>query len=450
MLIIKISPQYYQEKSYVISILFEEILGIDYKIEIASDQTDYLIIINDKKLIIEDHFFNKFSGDLSYLSISNVPKRIVYGKNPFTSEKDIPIIFGCEKFIYEDPKLITCGIDIFSSAFFLLTRWEEHVSLVRDKFDRFPAKASLLGKEDILHRPVVNEYVEMIREILKYMGYDQNRKQAEYEFIATHDIDQPIRLVNLKMLAKSVMKNLLVFKNILGAANDFFVYGLNKITPKYDVGNSYDFLIHCSEELGIKSVFNFQNSKKTKYDWGYSNTSVFMQNVFKKIKSSGHVIGFHPSYYSFNDPVLWKNEYENLCEITQTEIKMGRQHFLRFSNPTTWQIWEDNNLEYDFTLGFPEKEGFRCGTCSSYSVFNILTQKKLKLKESPLILMDVTLMGYQKGISNEEIIKKTNNLISTVKKYNGRFVFLWHNAIFDRKIYTHVFYKRLITNYFEN
>jgi hypothetical protein len=445
MLNIKISPQNYQEKSYAISILLEEILGIDYKIEIADEQVGYLITFDDKKLIIEDHFFKKFSGALSYLSITNIPRSVVYGKNPFTSEKDIPILFGSDKLIYKDPKLITCGIDIFSSAFFLLTRWEEYVSLVRDKFERFPAKASLLFKADILHRPVVNEYVEMLWNILKYMGYRHDRKSSEFEFIATHDIDQPIRLINLKMLAKSVMKNLLVYKSIFGAANDFLIYGLNKITPKYDVGNSYDFLVQCSEELGIKSVFNFQNSKKTKYDWGYSNSSVFLQNVFNKIKASGHLIGFHPSYYSFNDPVLWKNEYENLCEITQTQIKMGRQHFLRFSNPATWQIWEDNNLEYDFTLGYPEKEGFRCGTCSSYSVFNILTRKKLMLKESPLILMDVTLMRYQKGISNEEFINKTNNLISIVKKYKGKFIFLWHNAIFDQKKYTHQFYKKLLS-----
>ena len=129
---------------------------------------------------------------------------------------------------------------------------------------------------------------------------------------------------------------------------------------------------------------------------------------------------------------------------------MGRQHFLRFSNPTTWQIWEDNSLEYDFTLGYPEKEGFRCGTCSSYSVFNILSRKKLMLKESPLILMDVSLMFYQKDISNEEFIRQTNYMISTVKKYNGRFVLLWHNAIFDRKRYTHEFYRKLITNHSEN
>ena len=97
MLNIKISPKNFQEKSYIISILFEEILGVEYKIETADNQGNYLISFDNKKLIIEDHFFKNFSDDLSYLSISNVPQKISYGKNSFTSEKDIPIIFGHEK-----------------------------------------------------------------------------------------------------------------------------------------------------------------------------------------------------------------------------------------------------------------------------------------------------------------------------------------------------------------
>ena len=446
MLNIKISPQYYPEKSYIISILFGEILGVDYKIDTDDDQINYEITFEGKKIIIEDHFFKKFPDNLTYLSSSNIPESIVNCRNSFTVENDIPVIFGNDKLIFDKSNLLICGLDIFASAFFLLSRWEEYVSADKDKFERFSAKASLLSKNDLLHRPIVNEYVEMIWNILNYMGYTKSRRRSEYELIATHDIDQPIRLINLKMLAKSVMKNILVFKNIFGATNDFFIYGLNKFTPKYDVGNSYDFLIQCSNQIGIKSIFNFQNSKKTKYDWGYSNKSAFMQNIFNKIKTSGHFIGFHPSFYSYNNPDLWKSEYIGLCEATKTQVKMGRQHYLRFSNPETWQIWDDHNMEYDFTLGFPEKEGFRCGTCSSFSVFNILTRKKLQLKESPLILMDVTLMVYQKGISNDEFIKKMSDLISTVKKYNGKFVLLWHNAIFDRKRYTHSFYKKLLTS----
>ena len=104
--------------------------------------------------------------------------------------------------------------------------------------------------------------------------------------------------------------------------------------------------------------------------------------------------------------------------------------FLRFEVPTTWQIWEDNGMKWDSTLSYPEKEGFRCGTCYEYSVFNILSRKKLKLKEMPLTVMEVTMVGYQNlvpGIMEKKIIK----LIDKVKKYNGKFVLLWHNSNFN-------------------
>ena len=93
----------------------------------------------------------------------------------------------------------------------------------------------------------------------------------------------------------------------------------------------------------------------------------------------------------------------------------------------TWQIWEDNALDCDSTLGFAEKEGFRCGTCCEYSVFNILTRKKLGLKERPLIVMESTFIDYQ-DISPEVVEAKIKSLVDTVKKYRGYFVLLWHNS----------------------
>lgn len=438
------SPKYFEEKSYAISILFDEILGLKYELQTHEDQLDYEISFDDKKLIIEDHFFRKMSGDLSYLSETNIPQSLELGINKFCAESDIPIIFGCDKHIIVEQKSITCGIDVFASAFFLLSRWEEYVITKRDKFGRFQAKESLAVKENTLHRPLVNEYAEMIWNMLIYLEYQQERKYSNFEFVVTHDIDQPIRLINMKMLAKSFLKNVFIFKDILGGAIDISTYVANKFSPKFDIANSYDFLMKCSEQAGIKSIFNFQNSKKTKFDWGYKNNTKFMKNTFQLIKDSGHILGFHPSYYSYDNPVLWKREYEELCTITNSDIKIGRQHFLRFKIPNTWQIWEDNNLEYDLTLGFPERVGFRCGTCSPFSAFNLLDRKKLKIKEMPLIFMEKTLMNYQKGVSDEEFIEKANNMVSICKKYKGKFVFLWHNSSFDRKKYNRDFYKKLI------
>jgi len=91
-------------------------------------------------------------------------------------------------------------------------------------------------------------------------------------------------------------------------------------------------------------------------------------------------------------------------------------------------------MKWDSTLTYPEKEGFRCGTCYGYSVFNILTRKKLKLKEVPLEVMEGSLVNYQ-NLPPEKAEKKIIKLMEKVKKYNGSFVLLWHNSSFSGELW---------------
>ena len=110
------------------------------------------------------------------------------------------------------------------------------------------------------------------------------------------------------------------------------------------------------------------------------------------------------------------------------KIKEARQHYLRFENPTTWQIHESLGLKRDSSMGYMTDAGFRAGTCRAYSVFNILTRKKLSLKEVPLIFMEQALAKkYQK---KEDFYRKIIELKETVQKYSGTFVVLWHNNNF--------------------
>ena len=138
-----------------------------------------------------------------------------------------------------------------------------------------------------------------------------------------------------------------------------------------------------------------------------------------------------------------KNELENNLK---TDMFFGREHYLRFSIPNTWQIWEDNNMEWDSTLGYADKEGFRAGVCYEYSVFNILTREMLNLKEKPLIVMEGSFSTYQPDIDPTEMEEKIKNLMGKVEKYQGDFVFLWHNSSFNTdmwKKYRHI-YKNVI------
>ena len=163
--------------------------------------------------------------------------------------------------------------------------------------------------------------------------------------------------------------------------------------------------------------------------------NLFIDNLIRKIKSRGHHIGIHPTYGAYNNFEQFKNEKKELERNLNTSIAFGREHYLRFEVPTTWQIWEDNNMKWDSTLSYADKEGFRCGVCYEYSVFNILTREKLKLKEKPLIVMEGSFATYQPHIKPKDMEKKIKRLISEVKKYNGEFVFLWHNSSFNTSLW---------------
>ncbi len=424
------------EKRYVFDILLNEFLGLEYKLENTSHNSNYEIgLPNGKKISINDHFWEKANDDSEYLSEKYLPQSTTYLESEFCIERNIPVLFG-NPWIKVIPEGLECDTDIIATVFFFLSRWEEYISGDKDQFGRFKYVNSYAFKNNLIHRPVVNEYVEMLWKMLQSLDTTLKRIVRGYKPIITHDVDSPLRLLNIYMLRQSFARNIIKRKNYLNALRDLFVYPLNKINPKYDLGNTYDMLMDASESINTKSHFFFINSSKTKHDPGYSINTNFVQNVFQKIKNRGHIIGIHPSFYSLENPSTWKKEYDGLCRLTGQKIICGRQHFLRFNVPDTWQIWDNNDMETDFTLGYAEMEGFRCGTCYEFSVYNLLTREKLKLKESPLIFMEVSVTEYQELGNPQIFAQKLEKIVAIVKKYNGDFVFLYHNSFFDTKYLT--------------
>jgi len=93
-------------------------------------------------------------------------------------------------------------------------------------------------------------------------------------------------------------------------------------------------------------------------------------------------------------------------------------------------LWNDAGLEYDSTLGFAERPGFRCGACYAYPVYDLIDRKPLNLIERPLIVMDAGVMderymGLGAGSAARDIMKKHKAVCRT---FGGDFTLLWHNA----------------------
>jgi len=419
-----IPESYSKEREYIIKTLLETFLGLDINISYDSQEIDYLLELpNNAQIVIKDSFFSNFSKKDTYLHENNIPNKINYVKNSFILEDDIPIIYGNEILDIKQDKIV-CGIDIFASAFFMLTRWEEYVVKKRDKHNRFPDKLSLAYKNNFHKRPIVNEYIEMLWNMIHSLDNSLQRKEKKYSVYITHDVDNIRRYDTLKKYIKALAGDLILRKNPLlwlSTTSDYILY---KLGLKKDTHDTFDFLMDISEKYNLKSHFYFMPNKLGEADARYNIDNPIVAKTIKAIKEREHIVGIHGSYNGYNKADIFKTELNRLNKFNQKTTE-GRQHYLCFENPTTWQLWEDNNLQIDSTIGYSHFAGFRAGTCFEFPVFNILTRSTLRLIEKPLIAMEGAVKEEYNNLDN--FISEIYSLSQLTKKYNGTFVFLWHN-----------------------
>jgi hypothetical protein len=445
------SPINKAEREYIFYVMFDCFLGIKYSIEYADINNFIINQCNNKSqkyLTISDIFLRsqekkwlkEYSLPIQPLHTWNLPKVLYYNK---IAKEKIPIIFGkpistnknC--YYYENLDGAKWGIDIFGSAFFMLTRYEEYVKTERDQLGRFPADASLAFQEGFLERPIINEYLEIFWIILKRLWPGLTRKKRNHRVFLSHDVDIPLSVIGRhpSHIARNLVADLIIRKDpFLAKQRTRAIFESRKGILDNDPCNTFDFIMDISETFGYKSTFNFITGQSSKPKDGFFYIDhPWIRKLMRNIHLRGHLIGFHPSYFTYNDEELTRKEFHKLQQVCAEEkIEQGcwggRQHYLRWENPTTWQNWHYSSLDYDSTLGFANRIGFRSGICYEYPVYNILTRQSLNLIEIPLLIMDKALIVGMK-LSMMEIWIKIIELNRICKLFDGFFTLLWHNDI---------------------
>jgi len=441
-LIIKIPNNFIPERTYIINVLVSYFLGIKYQMVFDKTISDYHFILeNGAELIIKDSFFSKIKGS-NYLNIENLPQAPIFSENPFSSEEDSIILYG-DEFLSHSRNKIICGNDIFAASFFMLTRWEEFVIKDKDQFGRFPEEKSYVMIHNLNLRPIVNEYTEMLWRIFQYLGCKQKRKFRAYKLKITHDIDLFTKYSTIGKSFKTIAGDILVRKNLNLATQNFKNYLKIRLGKNKDPYNVFDFFMDVSEKHQLKSHFYFIPAKVDEKETTYSINNKNVIETIENIKKREHIIGYHASWNTFLNYSNFIDEIETLEKISG-KIEEGRQHYLRFQIPDTWQDWEKSGRREESTLGFSKNIGFRCGTCYLFPVFDILERKKLRLRENPLILMDTALKIVYSN--QNQMLKAITEIGQIVQKYNGNLVLLWHNNTindYDWENYEK-FYKEMI------
>jgi hypothetical protein len=283
--------------------------------------------------------------------------------------------------------------------------------------------------------------------LLKRLWPGLQRKKSEYRVSLSHDVDQPLGVVG-----KPWLRVIKAAGGDLVKRWDFELFAWRIIArarghPELDPYNTFKFIMDVSERNGWKSTFFFKTGcSNPKFDEYYSLKDPWTRGLMRTIHERGHEIGLHPSYESYKDFRMLRAEYETLRR-TADELGIfqeqwgSRQHYLRWENPTTWQILNAVGLDYDATLGFADHVGFRCGTCKEFPVFDLKKRQPMRLRERPLIVMDNTLLDSKyMGLSPGQTLNWIERLVSACRLYSGNLTLLWHNSSllrgWQRRLYT--------------
>lgn len=408
--------------------------NLEYDIDYSTEDNKVTVnFINSNEKFI----FNIVPMDRWYRLIKNereikwIDQKDIDGLGDIGFNK-IPLLFWKEdedRIVEIKENHIVFHMDIISSSFFMLTRWEEITDNNKDIHGRSLAKNSVSYKQGFLNIPVVDMYGMILRNYLKLTFSNRDLGRNKFSLKLSHDIDEVRRFLGIKKTIMTILGRDLIInksisfmidsvkqliKTIKNKENDPYIDGIKKIAE-------------ISKRFNIDSAFYFKTSDESIYDNSYE-IDQSIKGVIKKLQKDGFEIGFHPGYEAFEDYKVFMKEKHRMDEVLGYSFYGGRHHYLRFRVPETWKFWEEAKLKYDSTLGYAEQVGFRCGTCHPFKPFDIEEDREINIVEIPLIVMDVTLIGYQ-NLAPSEGYKHILDLAEKCNKVEGVFTILWHNGI---------------------
>lgn len=447
MLVVETPSHRAEERDYILGIVLGDHLGLEW-IRTSVDRDDVSLHEQSspsRRITMPDTFFAM--NDARWLQIATVPSQPVGTWDSVELELDavlcdrsLPVLFGeLDMQARRDERGVRLPIDIFGSAFFMLSRYEEFARPELDGHGRFPASASLAHRGRFLDRPVVDEYTELLWAAMNALWPRLVRRRLQGSLAVTCDVDNPYaeytrswastirKFVGDVTRRKSVSEGMRTLANTLSTRRDDY---------HHDPYDMFDWMLDVNERAGNRMSFYFLCTEpRTRFDAHYSIQEPRIGRLLKRIVDRGHEVGLHGSYHAYRDSVGMAEERMALQQALrgqgiEREIADNRQHYLRWHTPETPAALETAGFVRDSTLGYADHAGFRCGTCRPFPLFDLTTRRHLSLVEHPLIAMDNTIIeSMYMGLGyTQEGLAEIDKLRSRCMSMGGRFTLLWHNS----------------------
>ncbi len=315
--------------------------------------------------------------------------------------------------------------DPFAATFFMLSRYEEYLPHRTDIHGRFMATESLAYREGFLQTAVVDRWALMLKDILVERYPELTFRSRAFMFEQTIDIDAAYCYLHKG-----------IFRTVMGVLRD----GIHRHDPEEvrhrmrvlmkkeeDPYDTFDYILRLSQQYSYRSnlIFFALMGDYGIYDKPASPHCSEFRQLLQHLGDYAKM-GVHGSYYSAEEPARMGKEIERLSDILHRSIVRNRFHFLRFNLPYAYRNLLQNNILHDYTMGFAEMPGFRCGTCTTVPFFDLNSDQESTLSIHPFVAMDTTFHTHM-GVTPDEAKMQLHTLVDEVRAVDGTFSCIFHN-----------------------
>ncbi|NTW26668.1 MAG: hypothetical protein HGA37_18360, partial [Lentimicrobium sp.] len=205
-------------------------------------------------------------------------------------------------------KISPLPFDLFSAAFYMVSRYEEYLPYMRDEHGRFSAKSAIAFQQGFLQVPVVNRWAEYLKNLLQELFPELKFVKHEFKFQPSIDIDSA-----WSYRSKGLIRSIGGYLKDLGNLD---LEGLKTRTRvllgvEKDPFDTYALLLEMHRKHNLKPWFFILFAEYGLNDKNIPVNNSSFQILIKSLADYARV-GIHPSYASNKNPALLAKEISKL------------------------------------------------------------------------------------------------------------------------------------------
>jgi hypothetical protein len=317
------------------------------------------------------------------------------------------------------------SFDVFAAVFFCISRYEEYDCSNTDEHGRFPANQSLAHRMGFLDIPIVDLWRNrLVATLIEEWRVDPFTRPIA-KCVLTVDVD------NASAYAyKGIVRSILGIGRALLRMDKTLVHRVKTLMlSQNDPYLTYDSQWAIARRHNVPLIHFVLCAGLSPHDRSLNPRNPDFQKLIVDMQEEA-TVGWHPSYSAFGHLAMLEKEHHQLSDILNNSVRISRQHYIRLQFPETYRHLIALGMSDDYSMGYPDRDGFRAGTSMSHTFFDLEANEETGLVVHPFCFLD-TYYSERKGLSPENAMIEMKRYADLVFSHGGEFNLVWHHRTFS-------------------